>query len=131
MRFRYLIILTIIFLAASIAFAIGYDKLYSAGPHEQKGDYIFFCLNISALLGFLYLIAAKFSLRKKLPIIVIFIGPFITCIASLILTIIACFFIEDTRDQKVLQLFLVIQGFSMVLFILPFVSTLRRGGVVP
>ncbi|RYZ88479.1 MAG: hypothetical protein EOP04_09325 [Proteobacteria bacterium] len=126
MRSKALIISTILFLALSIAFAFQYDKVYVSGPDEQKGQYIGFCLEIGLALTIFYMIAAKACLRRSLPLVVVFVGPFFVLLLSLTLSLLACAFLSDTRDQKVLELFLIIQSISGVLLVLPFGAGWRK-----
>lgn len=126
MRKRPLIISSVIFIVASFSFAINSDKIYNAGLDEQKGDYISFCIKISLLLSFLYMIAVRISLPKLYSIILIFIGPLISIFVSFILTLILSGAMEDTRDQKLLALFLFLQSILPLLIILPFVISARQ-----
>jgi len=131
MRLQLLIISTIIFLALSFAFALGWDKIYNGGPDEQKGDYIFFCLKTVVVLTFLYLILARILLRKSFPLILVFCAPIIICIVSVSLALLISWLTGNTEDNKVLNMYLFIQGFCVALFIFPFALGARRGVVRP
>lgn len=120
MKQKLLIISTIIFLIVSLAFAIEWHKFYVGGPNEQKGDYIFFCLEVNFVINFLYLILVRISLQKYFPLILVLCAPIILCIVSIFFTVFIGSLIGHTEDNKLLTIYLFIQGFCLILFIYPF-----------
>lgn len=117
-----LITSTLLFLAATIAFAMNYDKVYSEGADEQKGDYIFFCIKISVLLTFIYFILVRISLREVFPIYLVFLIPIFLCIISIFVAFVitALGIMKNSEDQYLIRLYLMIQGILASLFAWPF-----------
>lgn len=117
MKIKSLIIAHVIFIVAAIAFALYWNTIYDAGPDEQKGDYIFYCLKITVLLTFLYLVLVKLSVRKLFPTGLLFITPIISCFVSVMLALGMGIIAGETGDTSILQLYLFIHGFCAVGFV--------------
>ena len=131
MKAKLLLIANAIFLIISISFAFYWNKIYDGGPDEQKGDYIFYCLKVTIILTFCYLVLVKLLIRDLFPSLLLPVVPFINCFVSVILALVICLLIGDTVDTTVLQAYLFIHGLAAIgfVYLLQYFTKKMKGNV--
>jgi hypothetical protein len=82
----------------------------------MKGDGIIFCLEMIAVLTFLYLIVVRVVAKKHFPILLVFVTPILSCLfAVLLLLFIASAFNLD--DYSSLQVYFYIHSIIVIAFV--------------
>lgn len=102
MNKKLLITSTIVFFVLSIVFSFFWRQLYANGS-GFKGDDIIFCLQVIALLTFLYSILIKVAAKKVFRFFLIFLMPILTCLFPIFLLILigSAFSLNDYSSLKI------------------------------
>jgi hypothetical protein len=126
MKLRQTLILTFLFTATSIAFALNWDRLYRTGPDEQKGDYIIYCLQVSLTIELIFMTLIRLLNGNAFAPYLIIVVPIAVAVISIILSFMASSSIGDTKDQSVLRVFLIIQSVLSTTFALAYAYSRKR-----
>ena len=123
-----LTITSFIYLTILIALSFTWNYLYSFlydTSREMKGDDIFFCIALIAILTYLYIFFVRTTVKKQFPFLLVFVTPFISCLMTIMLILLLASPFNFDTDYKSLQAYFYLHGVVTIVLIY-FVIEIRK-----